>query len=256
MIVPLDQAPGVRAGPSRKDTMFDPTQYLAEYLLLLDPLTAWVFRVFLGAAGGAAFGVLLAAIGCTLAQCCRGDRRRGIPTALGVVGILCLVGGVDRAAPQTTRRLDSIPEIQPRLERLFWADSLRLWGTLFGRPDEVSLSPDSRWIALSAFGGTDRVNLWLASVATGEAVRLSDGQHMDQGPVWFPDGNTIAFSSTRPGDPHPEKLFLLRMAVSPETGPPWAPLGACLWTPPPSSPSPPMVRPSPMPPAGRTGGKR
>jgi Tol biopolymer transport system component len=210
--------------------MFDPAQTLTLPLPPLDPFLVMVFRLALYLAGGFAIGLVLACLGCALAHCWRSEPPETVSRALVGLVLLLATGviGVSTATAQEIRgretgARESVPEVQPRLERLFWADSLRLWGTLFGRADDVSLSPDGRWIALSAFEGKDRVNLWLASVSSGEAVQLSHGQHIDQGPVWFPDGRAIAFSSTRPSDPAPETFALLRMSVSPERGTPSGP---------------------------------
>jgi serine/threonine protein kinase len=62
-----------------------------------------------------------------------------------------------------------------------------------------SLSPDGRWLAV--FGLADRsINIWLLDLLrNGVATRFTLSEGADVFPVWSPDGNRIAFASTRKG---------------------------------------------------------
>ncbi len=55
-------------------------------------------------------------------------------------------------------------------------------------PTDPAVSPDGSRIAFSARGW-----IWVLDIATGRAVRVTDGQHMDFRPAWSPDGTQLAF---------------------------------------------------------------
>jgi dipeptidyl aminopeptidase/acylaminoacyl peptidase len=50
-------------------------------------------------------------------------------------------------------------------------------------------------------------NIWIVPTAGGESLQLTQSSH-DSSPVWAPDGNTIAFLSSRSGD---SQVYLLSM---------------------------------------------
>src|SRR5256886_11298209 len=69
------------------------------------------------------------------------------------------------------------------------------------------LSPDGKWVAytvteqsLKDDRGTTRI--WLADVATGQSRDLTAGPGSDRQPRCTPDGNTLAFVSTRQNGAH------------------------------------------------------
>jgi Tol biopolymer transport system component len=212
---PLGSGPKTPADPFREDTMFDSAQYLAQNLLPIDPLTALVFRLFLGSVGGAALGVVLAAIGCALAQCCKGDRPRRLPSALVVLGLLCAAGAAERAVAQTINAQDSIPEIEPRFERLFGSDSMRVAvGLRQGTPGiGITPSPDGRWLLFGVEGEGD-AGLWLAPVGGGKPVYLTSGSDAQ----WAPSGEAVLFWSAWTAE-HP----LMRLPISKASGEPLGP---------------------------------
>lgn len=80
------------------------------------------------------------------------------------------------------------------------------------------VSPDGRWVAyvveeLRPDRSARQADLWLASVATGEARRLTSAPGDDDSPRWSPDSKRIAFLSDRPrpagGAGGPRQLWLL-----------------------------------------------
>ncbi|MCJ7628841.1 MAG: hypothetical protein MUO50_10695, partial [Longimicrobiales bacterium] len=209
--------------------MSDTIRIVTQNLATLDPITEFGMRILGILVLACTVALVLACAGFALAQCCRGDRRRGIPAAL-VMLLAPTLGGFAAAAAQETRSQVSVPEVEPRFERLFGTDSLRLVAGV-GGPNDMrfpSLSPDGRWVVFGALEDAERVNLWLAPVDGGEMVRLTQGQHFDDEPRWFASGNAIAFLSTRPigaGEDQGSgpRTYVMRMPISPEDGHPTGP---------------------------------
>jgi Tol biopolymer transport system component len=70
-----------------------------------------------------------------------------------------------------------------------------------GRYGGIALSPDgSRAAVRRVFQGNH--DLWLADLARGTTSRLTSHPAVDDDPVWSPDGERIAFSSTRETTPN------------------------------------------------------
>jgi len=177
--------------------MFDTVQYVVQNLPQPDAVSALAFRILGALVVGVAVAILLTCAGFALAQCCNGNRRRGITAALIFLAAASM-GGIGAATAQETQPQDSIPEVEPRFERLFGADSLRLVAGV-GGPNDMrtpALSPDGRWLVFGAMEEAKRVNLLLAPVEGGEMVRLTHGDYMDDRPQWFGSGEAIAFMST------------------------------------------------------------
>lgn len=116
--------------------------------------------------------------------------RRGLPTArllrpgLGSLTLLLQLAAPGLAAQDTTR--PALPVIEPRLTRIIGSDTLQI--------REPALSPDGRWVAFSQT--TSEIgSLWIVSSAGGEPRRLIDAANVQE-PVWFPEGDRIAYFSS------------------------------------------------------------
>jgi len=89
--------------------------------------------------------------------------------------------------------------------------------------DSASLSPDGQWLAYtledprkvksfdysqqpygtdSDLTGTIASDVWITNTQSGSAKNLTGGVGVNWGPVWSPDGNFLAFYSTRSGKPN------------------------------------------------------
>jgi Tol biopolymer transport system component len=114
----------------------------------------------------------------------------------------------------------SVPTLEPQLTRLYGSDSLNLWHP----SSQAALSPDGRWVVFNTVEGADRMNLWIASLEDGQAMRLTDGPEFDGQPRWFPSGDRIAFRSSRfaPG-PSPV-VHIVSLGIDPQTGRPTGPV--------------------------------
>lgn len=79
----------------------------------------------------------------------------------------------------------------------------------------AALSPDGRCVAYAvseydAEADEDRTHIWLADLENGQARQMTSGAHSNSNPQWAPggapDGQTLAFTSTRGGKP---QIYLL-----------------------------------------------
>ncbi len=73
-------------------------------------------------------------------------------------------------------------------------------------------TPDSRALVFAARGPNGYWHLWLADVASGKRTRLSDGAWDDQMPSVSPDGEWIAFVSSRDGN---AELYVMQRGQPP-----------------------------------------
>ncbi len=83
-----------------------------------------------------------------------------------------------------------------------------------GEEREPAWSPDGQKLAFVARGRGEKARIWVANVAGGEPVALTDGKSVDDQPAWSPDGKFLVFASDRTGD---VELFLMRADGSGQT---------------------------------------
>lgn len=62
-------------------------------------------------------------------------------------------------------------------------------------------SPDGRFLAVPVQTGPKEVRIDVVSAADGKVVRVLDGPGPDEHPTWSPDGEWLAWSSSREGEP-------------------------------------------------------
>ncbi|RKH09217.1 tolB protein precursor protein [Corallococcus sp. CA053C] len=76
-----------------------------------------------------------------------------------------------------------------------------------GDEREAAFSPDGQRVAYVARSEDGKSRIWVATVAGGAPVALTDGTHRDDMPAWSPDGKALVFVSERDGD---TDLYLMR----------------------------------------------
>lgn len=135
-----------------------------------------------------------------------------------VLGKIVAIVGFVVAGPLAIHAQDRepVPIIEPQLTRLYGSDSLNLWNPA----TQAALSPDGRWLVFNSVERGDRMNLWIASVERGEAVRLTKGPYFHGGAQWFPSGDRIAFRSDRFARGGSDDVHIVTLAIDPETGRP------------------------------------
>ncbi|MGH6692691.1 MAG: TolB family protein, partial [Gammaproteobacteria bacterium] len=90
----------------------------------------------------------------------------------------------------------------PRARTLVWVDRqgreepIKAPPRLYSNP---RLSPDGTKVAVEVFVSNQDVDVWTWHLANHTLTRLTFGAGQDQTPVWTPDGQRIAFSSSRAG---------------------------------------------------------
>jgi len=83
------------------------------------------------------------------------------------------------------------------------------------RVSDPRVSPDGQWIAYVVTeydkpANTSNSDIWLVSINGGQPRRLTDDPESDEHPRWSPDGETLAFTSSREGTP---QIYLLTVAT-------------------------------------------
>jgi tricorn protease len=66
---------------------------------------------------------------------------------------------------------------------------------------DQSFSPDGRWLAYSLTGANQQRGIWLYSLESAKATRVSESMANDDAPVFSPDGKYLYFVSTRHENP-------------------------------------------------------
>jgi dipeptidyl aminopeptidase/acylaminoacyl peptidase len=80
---------------------------------------------------------------------------------------------------------------------------------------DPQLSPDGKWVAYTVTTPSLKDNrgiarIWLAEVTTGKTRQLTQGPGSDRSPRWSPDGQALAFISSRQGGP---QIWVIATAV-------------------------------------------
>jgi Tol biopolymer transport system component len=86
--------------------------------------------------------------------------------------------------------------------QLTWLDRTGKTVQTVGEPRqilEIHLSPDGKSVAATQRDATGNVDVWIYDLARGLPRRFTSDPAVDLAPHWSPDGQTIAFSSTRLG---------------------------------------------------------
>jgi Tol biopolymer transport system component len=205
--------------------MYIALQIVAGNLPAPDPVTSSLIQTVGWLVAGAALLLLLICAVAAVAQCCGEGRRPQVYSTL--LALSAIPTGAAVASAQDARVREPPPqdpavrEIEPRLVRLWGRDSIRLSVNMCGVQcsNQVSLSPDGRWLLLQSYDPAGDDKLWLAPTAGGEMVELARGPSRGGEPQWFPSGNAVAFTSTDAGASDWFRV-LMRLPISSEDGRP------------------------------------
>jgi tricorn protease len=139
-------------------------------------------------------------------------------------------GGPEKLLTHFTQGYFYVPRWSPGSDRLAFSDNEhRLWivATSGGEPQQVAQdpyqevqsytwAPDGRWLAYVITGANQQSGIWLYSLDTRKATRLSESRSNDFNPAFDPAGRYLYFISTRHENPtlsHSEfNIATLKMA--------------------------------------------
>ena len=116
-------------------------------------------------------------------------RRLGLTALLGIVALTPAIAGSRSEPPQGAQDVASSSVLSPEqtLRRFAIAD--------------LQLSPDERFVAFvvtDPMKGTEQKrNIWLLNTGTKGLIHFTTSEKSDSQPRWSPDGQTLAFVSTR-----------------------------------------------------------
>jgi serine/threonine-protein kinase len=113
-----------------------------------------------------------------------------------------LFGGSDYAMARDGTLVYAPGDARPPARRLLWVASSGVESDAF--PDErpflmPAVSPDGTSVAVTIEGVHQ--DLWRFAIGRPVLTRLTSATSEDFGPVWSTDGNRLAFTSIRPGEP-------------------------------------------------------
>jgi len=110
--------------------------------------------------------------------------------------------GLHTARLRAQAAQEDVPIIDVRYTQILSVDSLNIGGP-------VAVSPGGRWVVFTHLSGLEESHLWIVSTEGGEPFPITRGPAYDDGPVWFPGGDRIAYRSD--GD-------VLSLAIDPVSG--------------------------------------
>src|SRR5713226_4958188 len=125
----------------------------------------------------------------------RRGKMKGVILRCGLVGVLLMGFGLAVSAQEAVKH------------PITFDDMIKLH-----RVAESQVSPDGKWVAYTVAtpdmeANRNASNIWMVPTIGGAALQLTQSWH-DSSPVWSPDGNTLAFLSSRGGD---SQVYLLSM---------------------------------------------
>ena len=145
-----------------------------------------------------------------LASQARQARPRGVALAALCLAVVVPSFGARSLAAQVARGSVATAQPRPRFTRIFGSDSMQVQMPV--------LSPDGRWIVFFREMGNETFNLWVVPASGGAPIQLTSGVHADVFPGWFPSGDRIAFTSSRPSAPGERKVFVMTIPFDARTG--------------------------------------
>jgi Tol biopolymer transport system component len=117
------------------------------------------------------------------------NRGRWRMRFVGQQTLTAVIGMAVAGAGQATHAQSARPPKPAFATAVASSDSLDFFGAVE--------SPDGRWAIFSSAVRGGPTNLWVMPARGGTPRRLTEGNHTDSRPTWFPSGRRIAFMSSR-----------------------------------------------------------